>query len=423
MTPWRTEIRSLSRLALPVVVAQVCQMMLGMVDIWMVVIGMGVVLGIDPLVSQAHGAGEPAKAGRALHRGILAGVIMSVPITVIWMNVGPILRLMGQDPTVAALGQTYAEAQVWSAAPFLVFNALRQYLLGRGDMWTPLWIIVAANLANGLFNWAFIFGRLGFPAMGVWGAGLATGSTRVFMTLALLGIVRLRGAWVPWTRRSFSWKGLQQVFVLGLPLAFQLSGEVWAFSASSVFAGWLSGPAVAGHVIVLRCASLAFMFPLGVGIATATRVGHLIGAGDNKGATRAAWIAMAMGCGLMVISALVFILFGSALAATFTDDATVIALAASIFPVAAAFALFDGAQVVAAGVLRGMGTPRPAALANFAGYYILALPFAYLFGVRRDSLPGIWWGLAVGLAFVSVALVAWIRVRGPETVRAISVSD
>jgi MATE family multidrug resistance protein len=188
--------------------------------------------------------------------------------------------------------------------------------------------------------------------------------------------------------------------------------EMWAFSGSNLIAGWLGAPQLAAHTIVLNLASITFMVPLGISQGAAVRVGNLLGAGRPSQARMASWVAIAMGAAVMTVSATAFVVLREVLPAAYTKDATVLALAASILPVAAAFQVFDGTQAVACGVLRGMGKPRPAAVFNLIGYWVLALPIGTWLALRTDAgLAGLWWGLAGGLCLVAVGLVIWIRAR------------
>jgi multidrug resistance protein, MATE family len=179
-------------------------------------------------------------------------------------------------------------------------------------------------------------------------------------------------------------------------------------------AGRLGEVPLAAHTAALTLASLTFMVPLGVSLAAVVRVGNLVGARAGRDAQRAAWVALALGGTFMALSAVAFWLGRWQLPRLFTADAAVIAAAAAILPVAAAFQIFDGVQVVGAGVLRGLGQTRPAALFNLVGFYVLALPLAWWLGFRLElGLAGIWWGLALGLAVVAAMLVAWLHRYGP----------
>jgi MATE family multidrug resistance protein len=284
-------------------------------------------------------------------------------------------------------------------------------------MTPPLWIILGTNVLNVFLDWVLIFGKLGVPAMGIRGAGLATGISRSVMPLGLailiFGSGLHRGAWVPWSREALG-RGLRRAFSMGLPLAFQIGLEVWAFNACTLIAGKFGEATVAAHAVVLKIASFTFMVPLGISAAAATRVGNRIGAGDPLGAQRAAHVALAIGAAVMGGSALAFLLVPRALAGILTTKPEVIAIALTVFPIAAAFQVFDGTQVVGCGILRGMGTPRPGALFNLLGYYGLALPLGCVLAFRGGmGISGVWIGLALGLAVVAVLLVLWIAYRGP----------
>jgi len=442
MTPIRRETLTLFALAWPVVLTRVATLMLGLVDTWMVgrlgtremeavgladvcqfgslILAIGIIQGIDPVVSQAHGAGDRRRMGLALQRGLVLALALTPPLTLFWHYTEDILGWMGQSEFNAALADAYAHAQMFSIAPFLVLFALQQYLFGRGIMKAPLFIVLAANLVNVAFNEALIFGKFGCPELGVRGAAIATGLTRCFSALALAALLwkgRLwRGGWTGWSRDAWKPRGLWEIVRIGLPVGIAFGLEVWAFQTSTLLAGWLPTPNAAAHIIVLKMASLAFMVPLGLSVAATTRVGNLIGKGAPDAAQLAAWVAFGLGGLAMTVSSAAFIAGADVLPRIFTDDPTAIALAAGVFPIAAAFQLFDGTQAVGGGVLRGMGRTRPAAVFAVLGYYAIGLPLGHFLGFPAGwGLAGIWWGLAAGLFVVSVLLVAWIRHRGPAT--------
>ncbi|MEE3330560.1 MAG: MATE family efflux transporter, partial [Myxococcota bacterium] len=221
------------------------------------------------------------------------------------------------------------------------------------------------------------------------------------------------GAWPAWSRAAWEPKALWSVVAIGFPVAIQVGTEMWAFNAATLLAGSLGTVTAAAHGVVLSMASISFMAALGIAVGTTTRVGNLIGAGHHAGAQRAARLAMLMGAGVMTISAVGFVVFRESLPLLYLSDPAVVALAASILPIAAAFQIFDGTQAVGCGVLRGMGRTRPAAGFNVIGYWVLGLPLGYWFGIRQGSLAGLWWGLALGLAVVAFLLIFWIQRNGP----------
>jgi len=436
----RTELRAVLRLAIPAALTQVGAMMLGIVDAVMVgrvgvaeldaaalgnligmgtmIFGMGCVFGMDPVATQAEGAGNGDRVGRTLQRGIVLAVLCALPIMASWGVAAEALRALGQDPELSGEAGRYLSLQVFSVAPFLVFQAQRQYLQARGIVAPALWVVLAANVFNIVANWALIFGHLGFPAMGLEGAAWATGLSRVVQCIGLALWIRWRGlhrgAWVPWSAAAFELRGLREILAHGIPVGLQFGLEMWAFQGASLLAGLLGETPLAAHIIVLNLASVSFMLPLGVSIAAATRVGNLVGAGKFRAAQRSAWIALALGGSVMTGSAVIFISAQHLLPRLFTSDPGVLALAASLLPIAAAFQLFDGVQVVGGGILRGLGSTRPVAVFNLVGYYVLALPVGAALALTTDvGVAGLWWGLAMGLAVVSVCLVVWIARRGP----------
>ncbi len=438
----RGELARLASLALPVVITQVGFMLFGVVDLMMVghlgeaaiaatslgntwttgtlLVGIGIVYGMDPIITRAHGAGDGARAGLALQRGVILALLVSVPVSLSWSATEGALILLGQDPELAALAQRYVSVQIPSAPCFLVFTALRQYLQGRAITLPALVVVSAANGINAFANWVIVYGNLGAPALGVVGSGIATSITRGSMLFALAAWIAFgrlsAGAWVPWSRASFARAGLLECLGHGLPVALMMGLEVWAFQIATIMSGWLGATELAAHGVALNLASLAFMVPLGISFGATTRVGNLLGAGDPGGAQRAAWAAFALGAGAMALFALAFVALRDVLPTCYTSEPGVLAAAAAILPIAGAFQVFDGVQVVGCGILRGMGRTRPVALFNLIGYYALALPMGWWLAFRTDAgLAGIWWGLALGLAFVALVLVAWIRVRGPAS--------
>jgi MATE family multidrug resistance protein len=436
MSTLRQELVGVARLSAPVVLVQLGLMTVGVVDTLMLgrvgvtelaasalanswqwvflSLGLGLVMGIEPLISQAHGAGDGEAAGLALQRGIVVALLAGVPVALAMAGTREGLLLLGQDPTVAELAGRYNMYKVPTAPGFLVYSALRQYLQARTLMAPATWVMWVGNALHVALDWALIFGHLGAPALGIDGAAISSAITVVFLPLGLAGWVRTfrlhEGAWRRWDRLVLSRAGLGQVARLGLPVGATLSLEASAFALGTWMAGWLGRDALASHQIVLNMAALSFMVPLGISQGGAVRVGNLIGQGDAAGMRRAIKAALLLGVGVMTISASVFILLRFELPSLYTRDASIVALSAQILPLAAAFQLSDGTQVVAGGVLRGMGRPGAAALVNLVGYYAVALPLAYLLAFGSGlGLSGIWVALAAGLAVVALSLSVWVR--------------
>jgi MATE family multidrug resistance protein len=429
-------LKQVARLSAPVALTQLGLMMIGVVDTLMLSrlgvtelagaalgnawqwtftsFGLGLVTGIDPLISQAHGRGDGPATALALQRGLVIAVLVSVPIMLCVAAGEHGLLWLGQEPAVAEVAGRYNLYKLPTVPCFLVYSALRQYLQGRGFMAPATLVMWLGNVVHVVLNWGLIFGRLGMPGLGVEGAAIASSlSTALLVVLLTLWTLRRRlhaGAWRPWGRESVSAPGLYRVLRLGAPVGLTISLETTAFGISTAMAGWLGREALASHQIVLNMASLSFMVPLGIAQGASIRVGNLIGAGDSGGMRRAVRASIVMGAGVMVFSAAGFTLLRDELPRLYTSDPGVLALAASILPLAGAFQLSDGTQVVASGVLRGMGRPDAAAYVNLIGYYALTLPCAYLLGITRGhGLAGIWASLALGLTLVALAMLVWVR--------------
>jgi MATE family multidrug resistance protein len=440
LSPVRNEIRALLALALPAAATQLSTMLMGFVDtvllghlgvrelaassianVWIhatLLFAIGVILGIDPLVAQAHGRGDAPATGLAAQRGLVVAAVLSVPLALAWFATERVLLAVGQDAQLARDAQVFALAQIPSIPFFLAFNTLRQYLQGRGIVRPAMWVILLANVLNLGLAWALIFGRLGLPALGLLGAGIATSLTRAFCLFGLVFLIARgglhAGAWPRPGRALLDARALRQILVLGVPVALHVSLEIWAFSGAALLAGWLGAVPLAAHTIALNLASLSFMLPLGISQGAVTRVGNLLGARRAADAERAAWVAIGFGAAVMLLSGAAFLGLRHALPGMYTADLAVIGIAATILPIAAAFQIFDGTQVVCCGVLRGMGRTRPAAWFNLLGYWVLGLPVGAWLAFRADwGLPGIWWGLCFGLGIVAISLVLFVRARGP----------
>ena len=208
---------------------------------------------------------------------------------------------------------------------------------------------------------------------------------------------------------------MKHLLRLGLPAALQITLEMGVFATATALAGLLDAASLAGHQIALTAASVTFMVPLGVSSAGAVRVGHAVGRADRPGAAAAGWTALLIGVTFMSVAGLAFLVLPEAIVRAFSSDATVIRTGATLLVVAAFFQLFDGVQVVATGILRGLGDTRSPMLWNLVGHWMLGLPVGYgLCFVAGRGITGLWIGLCVGLISVgAVLLLIWARrVRG-----------
>ncbi|MEL6712636.1 MAG: MATE family efflux transporter [Planctomycetota bacterium] len=456
----RNEARRLGRLAAPIVFANLAWMTIGTVDLAMLgrvspdavaaaslgnvwvhltqMLGMGLVMGMDPEVTQGHGARDRRLLGHALQRGIVIGLLVAVPVVILRAYTAEFLLAardfavwLGErggltDEARAALeldrfaelaqpAERYALAQSFAAPFFLIFIALRQYLQGRGIVRPALYVALLGNVVNAAANGVLIFGL----DLGLLGAGIATGVTRTFMAALLAWIVvrlgLLRGGWVPWERAALRPGPLLRTIRCGLPIGLHFAFEVGAFGTTTLLAGLLGVTATVAHTVSINVASVTFMIPLGIALAATTRIGNLVGERRYDDAQLSSRVALFLGAGVMAgLGALLFLL-REQLPLLYTDEAAIVALAASVLPLAAAFQVFDGLQVVGGGILRGMGSTTPPAVFNFIAWWLLALPLAAWWVVGRGDgdLVDVWIALTVGLGVVAALTVAWVRWRGP----------
>jgi MATE family multidrug resistance protein len=379
------------------------------------VFGMGMLLGLDTLVSHAFGAGRLDQCHRWLLDGLLLSAILAPALTGAGLAGLALLPRFGLQPDVLALTAPYLKVIIWSLLPLLVYASCRRYLQALGIVTPITWALLVTNLINAVAAWALVYGHFGLPAMGTTGSAVATLVARICLALGLLAAVAASDRRHHVGLRSVRWKPsakrLGRLVRLGLPAAAQVTLEMGVFAAASALAGRLDPVSLASHQIALNLASLTFMVPLGLSSAGAVRVGQALGRRDPAGASRAGWMALAIGSAFMASAALAFVLAPRPLIGLFSRSEAVLAVGRRLLLVAAMFQLFDGLQGVSTGVLRGAGDTRTPMLANLAGHWLLGLPVGYaLCFWWRWGVAGLWAGLSVGLiAIGSTLLLTWRR--------------
>jgi MATE family multidrug resistance protein len=359
-------------------------------------------------VSQAVGANDQVAITRALQRGLLLSVGLGILTMLVMLPAVPVLKAFHQPPAIIPAAQSYIYISAASTIPFLGFTVLRQTLQALHRNGSIVVTIVVANVTNGVLNWVLVFGHLGAPSMGVAGSALATAISRTAMLVILFALAwrDLRPHLRALDRAILHWPSMRRMLSLGLPIGLQQLLEYSAFGAVGLLMGTFGAVQVASHQIALNLAALTFMVPLGVSAAAAVRVGHAVGAGDLGRSRRAATIAYVLGGGFMTATALAFLTLPVALASLFSDDGAVIAIAATLIPVAGVFQVADGLQAVGAGVLRGLGDTRVPLVAMLSGYWVIGVPVSVFLGFKTGVGPrGLWWGFAAGLASVAVFLL------------------
>jgi MATE family multidrug resistance protein len=377
--------------------------------------GIGLLLGLDTLVAQAYGRRDHDECHRWLAQGVYLACIVTPPLMILIAAMSYGFMRFGVIPEVASLAGGYLRILNWSTLPLLLYGGTRRYLQGVGQVRVITLTYVFANLLNWFGNWVLIYGKLGFPALGVNGSAISTGVSRIAMAAALLGF-----AWRYERKRGHPlfahWAGpqldrLRQLVRIGMPAAGQILLEVGAWNLSTFAAGYLTPVALATHSIALNYASISYMVPLGVGAAAAVSVGHAIGANDPARARRAGWMSLAMGTGFMVLAGILFLVAPGPLIKLYTHDPQVLALGPSLLWIAAAFQIFDGIQTVSTGALRGLGETRVPMMANLVGYWVIGLPLGFfLCFVMKWGINGLWIGLTLALIVIAATvLLRWNR--------------
>lgn len=434
---FRSELRALLLLAVPVVLSELGWMAMSIVDTIMVgrlspeaigavgissaifytpaLFGIGLLLGLDTLVSQAFGRGDFDDCHRALAQGVYLAIGYA-PIAMLVIGFAPhLFPLMGITEAVRGPAREYISLLNWSAPPLLLYVAFRRYLQGVGKVRPVTFALISANLVNWFGNWALIYGKLGLPAMGVRGSALSTVVARIYMASVLV--------WWAWKHERerghplfAHWAGLRpalflRLLQLGWPAASQLIFEVGAFSTGTLLAGRLAPEILAAHQIVLNSASLTYMVPLGVSAAAAISVGHAIGAGNRPLARRNGSMAIGIGAVFMALAATAFLTIPRPLVHIYTHDPQTVAVGVRLLAVAAVFQIFDGIQGISTGALRGLGKTRGPMVVNMVAYGVIGLPIGYVLCFKtRLGIYGLWTGLTLALIFAAGMVGAqWLK--------------
>ncbi|NNM78326.1 MATE family efflux transporter [Sphingomonas sp. ID1715] len=442
--PWRDEAGATAALAGPLVLTNLAQSAINATDVvllgWLgatelaaasigvnlyiafLIFGMGLVMAASPIMARQLGKRRHSlrELRRTVRQTMWAAVTITLPVWLLLWHAEPILKLLGQDPALSAHAAHFVRPLMFGLLPALFYLTLRSFVAALEQPVWALTISVAGVIANALINYVLIFGAGPVPALGLFGAGVGSAVTQTLMFLGMATVVMLH----PRFRRyrlfgrfwRADWSRYAEVWRLGLPIALTLSLEVTLFIAAVFLMGLIGTTSIAAHAIAIQIASLTFMVPLGLSQAVTVRVGLAYGRGDRQGITRAGWTAFVMAIAFMAAMALLIFAMPEHLVTLFLDPALpenrpVLPLAVSFLMVAALFQVFDGAQSVGAGMLRGLqDTTVPMIYAGF-GYWIIGMGIALSlgFGLGWEGI-GIWIGLAAGLAIVSVLMLfRWLR--------------
>ena len=435
----RTELPPTLRLALPLVLAEVGWMSMGIVDTMMVgrlpnsaaamgavslgssifivfgLFGGGMLLGLDTLVSHAFGAGKREDC----HRSLLNGIYLSVALTPllaapIWL-LPRVLRSVQVNPDVLRLTIAYTKVLVVGLFPLLLYFAVRRCFQAMNMVKSVAFALVTANLINALGNWVLVYGKWGLPALGVVGSAWSTAIARTYMATVLVGYLlwydRRHRTELLNTPVDVDLPRIRRLIALGFPAALQSTLEGGVFAAVTTLIAKLGAVPLASHQIALNTVSLTYMVPLGISSAAAVRVGQALGRKDPAAAGDAGGIAIFLGAGFMTCASIALLIFPRWIARLFTPDEAVIQSTVGLLAAGAAFQLFDGIQTVATGALRGVGDTRTPMFCHFLAYWVIGLPLGAWLCFRLGlGAIGLWSGLSLALILIGVVLwFVWRR--------------
>lgn len=438
---WSVELRATLGLAWPLIVANLTHQLIQATDVLLLgrlgalelaaatlalnltftfnVLLLGLLLASSPMMASA--LGRRSNAVRDVRRTFRAGLwLLAVAMPPYWLllwNAEPIMLALGQASELAQAGQAYLQAYMWCTAPWLLFQLLRNFVAALERATVVLWLSFAAIALNALLSWALIFGELGLPGLGIVGAGLGSTLTWLLAVMALIAVIQADRQFRRFHLFGRFWRlDLErtiEIVRLGWPIGITMALEMGVFALAAFFMGWIGAPAVAAHAVALQIAALTFMVPLGIGQAATVRVARALGKGDLAGIGRAGWTAWVLGVGFMAAMAVLMWIFPRELVNLFfgsTVGAETRTLAVAFLGVAAAFQIVDGAQVIGAGMLRGLHDTRWPLIFALVGYWAFGLGIGAWLAFGRDwQGVGIWVGLAAGLGSVAALMLArWV---------------
>lgn len=419
-------------LALPLIVGNLGQVLLGVIDSMMVgqlgpvelaassfannifhiplIILFGVSSAISINVAQAFGAGRPQETGLYWLHGLYVLLALSFGIVFCLIFLSFNLSLFNQPLEVTETSKAYFQVITWSLIPIVVFQGARQFCDGHSNTLAPTVILSIGLLINVFLNWILIFGKLGFPEYGLVGAGYATFISRVLIVFIVLHYIfrsqKYKTSFSNLKARAYDLFYTRAILRIGIPSGMQYMFEVVAFSTAGFMMGWISTQALAAHQIAISLATMTFVSALGISIGTSIRIGQSVGKKDIALARKIGVSSSLFTLMGMSLFAVLFILLRYQLPQFFIDDIEVITMAASLLIVAGIFQIFDGLQAVMLGALRGFSDVRIPTLITFLSWWVMAMPLCYAlaFVFNFDHI-GVWAGLASTLAFASIFLM------------------
>jgi len=443
MISYKSEFKETLNLAYPVIIGQLGHMMMGVVDSVMVgkigaaplaaasvahglfililIFGIGVSMALSPLVAMCIGANDLPKSGTIFRQGLLVNFTLGVILSLISFYAAEIILHLNQPEDVVGQAIAYMKTLGWSILPVMVFQTYRQTIEGFAIMRPAMIINILANVVNIFANWVFIFGNLGFPAMGLVGAGWATFTTRFLMALTMFSYVNFSSRFEPYgIRLNFKKIDIgiiRKILRIGIPSGIQYFFEVGAFAGSAVIIGWLGTKELAAHQIAINLASISFMFALGISAAAAIRVGNAVGRKEKAATRSAGFSAILIAGSVMGCFGILFISLRTFLPSLYINDQEVIEIAASLLIIAAGFQLSDGTQAVGVGILRGLADAKIPMIITFIAYWIIGLPGGYVLGfVFNLGVQGVWIALLIALSTSAMMLTLRFNIKSRQKI-------
>lgn len=428
----KEHIKQTIKLAIPVSIGQLGHVMLGVIDSLMVgrlgdvplaassiangffflilVIGIGLSFAITSLVSIAVGADKSDESSFIFKHAFYVNFFFSIIFFIASYFSSGLFVYMGQPAEVAEAASSYLRIVSFSIFPFMLFQTFRQFSEGLSFVNPPMVIVIITNFINFILNWIFIYGNLGFPAMGLDGAAVATLTSRIFMGITMCFFVlksaRFSSYKINLTPGNFDFSLIRKIIRIGIPSGFQYFFEVAAFTLSAIMVGWLGSKFLAAHQIALNMASVSYMIILGIAAAGNIRVGNAVGKKNIKEVREAGFIAVIMATTIMLCSAVIFIIFRNELPKLYISDPAVIEISSSLLIVAGFFQIFDGIQAVSSGILRGIVDVKIPMYIILISYWAIAIPAGYILAFHYQlAATGIWYGFLIGLVLVASLLL------------------
>ncbi|HEX7366074.1 MAG TPA: MATE family efflux transporter [Pelobium sp.] len=373
------------------------------------VTGIGISQGLTPLVAQEDGKNNKKVCGEYLEQGVIISVLTGIILFGIVTLIAQKLSWLGQSEEVAVAAKDYLLIIGASVVPLMVFQSFRQFAEGLGYTKQAMFVSVVGNLLNILFNFLLIYGWWGFPAMGLYGAGLGTFISRVFMAVGMGFFVIKSSLFTPYLAQfklhQPDRQKLKNIIKLGLPISLQYFFEVGAFSGAAIMVGWIGAQELAAHQIAINLAAFTYMGASGIGVAATIRAANAYGKKDFTEIKLSAISSYHLVIFYMCVTALIFLTFSRLLPWIYIKNEEVIDIASQLLIIAAFFQISDGIQVVGAGILRGLSDVKIPTLITLIAYWVIGLPVGYVLGFTFNmGALGIWISLSFALTLAAVLL-------------------